>query len=178
MNNTENTADPFMELPSPLELATLAARLGKTDRAGVEKALTLYAHATLALRECRGAYATEGGPIVLAADLSTGKGLRESVAAAKAGAYTLKEAMEKLAIFDVRTLHKLVRWATKDAPEEGEDIIRTYLTPRGTRKGAVLLIDGRLLEQLKKCKREKKAEEGLHNRTIASRKRVKRKKVK
>jgi hypothetical protein len=178
MHNAENTAAPFMELPSPLELATLAARLGKTDRAGVEEALALFARATLALHECRGAYATDAGPIVLAADLSTGKGLGESVAAAKAGAYTVDEAMKELAICDRRTLHKLVRWASKDAPEEGEKIIRTYLTPRGMRKGAVLLIDGRLLEQLRTWKRDKKAEEGLHNRTIASRKRVKRKKVK
>lgn len=185
MNDKEKTEmndekEPALvdQLPTPYELATLAARIAKPHSDGVDDAMRLLQFSIDALNHIRRCPYFEpaylrAGLSVFEAAIKSRSNFEEMLEPGKY-MYSLEEALKKLKIRSKATLFKLIEQAYEGHTVDEDLILRINDHEKGDKR----LIGFHEFKTLMELQRKKRAEIGRQNRLKASLPRKKRKPVK
>jgi hypothetical protein len=168
----------YNKQPTPMELATLAARMGDTSTAGIQRAYVAYYNAGGVLMTAD--MVKDLSPAMYpeyVACLERGDDLTVAIGNAASETFPSKEkALKMLTIADPRTISSILKWASKNkliSKDEYDQITQAFDDATGTNR-----ITHGIIKKLVDLKRQKKSMEGRQNRLSASKPRRKRKPVK
>ena len=167
----------YHKKPTPMELATLAANMGDTSLAGIQRAYVAYYNAGGVLMTAD--MVMDMSPAMypeFVACLDRGDNVDVAIGNAAYETFpTRDKAMELLAVRDMRTIHSILEWGTKYKKitnADSTEILRAFQDTSRTHK-----ITHGMIRRLSILKHDKKSMEGKRNRLSASKPRRKRKAV-